>query len=124
MRRLGLTQGAAVLSAALLGASLWLPWVRLGGGTRTSFGAFRSAQRLGLDDLAPLRVAWFLVPVLAFAVGGLAALGFRRSTVVGLMTLALLVGAPAVLIVVSGQAAWGPGYRQRCRCSAWPPPSN
>ena len=91
----------------VLALTLWLPWVYFGSAPRTSFGVFRSAQALGLDELAPFRVAWYLLPVVALAVLGVTALGHIRIAAVLLIVLALLLGLPALVVVVAGLSAWG-----------------
>lgn len=91
----------------VLALTLWLPWVYFGSAPRTSFGVFRSAQTLGLDELAPFRVAWYLLPVVALAVLGVAALGHIRVASILLIVVALLLGLSALIVVVAGLSAWG-----------------
>ncbi len=91
----------------MLALTLWLPWVYFGSATRTSFGVFRSAQTLGLDELSPFRVAWFLLPIFALAVLGTVALGHVRVAAAMLVVLALLLGIPALVVVLAGLSAWG-----------------
>ncbi|MEZ5343716.1 MAG: hypothetical protein R2706_20455 [Acidimicrobiales bacterium] len=93
--------------SAALAVALWLPWVYFGSATRTSFGVFRSAQRLGFDELAPFRIGWFLLPVAAGGVVLLTILGHRRLSSLGLGALGLVVGFPALVVVWAGGAAWG-----------------
>ena len=95
------------ISSIVLALTLWLPWVYFGSASRTSFGVFRSAQALGLDELAPFRVGWYLLPVVALAALGVAALGHIRTAAVLLIVLALLLGIPALVVVVAGLSAWG-----------------
>ncbi len=57
----------AACSLVSAGASL-LGWTVSGSKVRNSYETFRSAQRLGLDQLTPFRVLWFLVPVICLAV--------------------------------------------------------
>ena len=96
-----------VLAAVALAVSLWLPWVYFGSATRTSFGVFRSAQRLGFDELAPFRVGWYLLPVASIAVMLFALLEWRRRASWLLLLLAVVEGVPAFLVVVAGGAAIG-----------------
>ncbi len=95
------------VQAIALAISLWLPWVYFGSATRTSFGVFRSAQRLGFDQLVPFRVGWFLLPVIALAVLLFAVLEWRRIALLTLMVVALLIGLPAGVVVFAGGSAWG-----------------
>lgn len=87
--------------------TLWLPWVYFGSATRTSFGVFRSAQNLGLDELAPFRIAWFLLPVVALTVLVFVGRGRLRIAAGLLVALSLVLGLPALLVVLAGLSAWG-----------------
>ncbi len=98
-----------VAVAAMVGSVVvaWLPWFRSGQETRNSYEALRSAQRLGIDQLTPFRVVWFLVPVAALAAIGLLALTHRRSAaaVVGATGVVVVAAAVSVLIVGVDTAA-------------------
>ncbi len=81
------------------GASL-LGWTVSGSKVRNSYETFRSAQRLGLDELTPFRVLWFLVPVVAFAV--LVAVATRMLRLGGALLIAqCLVIASIGLVVIA-----------------------
>ena len=60
---------AVVAALAMLGAVVipWLHWTHSGQASRSSYEAFRSAQRLGLDQLDPVRVLWFVLPAVALS---------------------------------------------------------
>jgi hypothetical protein len=62
----------------------------------------RSAQRLGLDELTPLRVVWYLLPVASLVVIVLVVLGRRRMA-------ALVVMSEAVVVGLAGSIAWTSG---------------
>ncbi len=68
---------------------------------------FRSLQGLGLDQLTPLRVIWFLVPVAALAVVALVLLSFPRAAAVVLMLSALVVGAAGAGVLVATSSVGG-----------------
>lgn len=103
--------GVAVLLSTFgcLGASL-LGWVVSGAKVRNSYETFRSAQRLGLEDLTPYRVVWFLVPVLTLGIV-LAVLG-KRLRLGGALLFAqgLTVGAGGFVVLTSsvptGSGPW------------------
>ena len=104
--------GDSMLAAALLigSASGWLTWTRSGSANRNSYESLRSAQRLGIEELAPFRVAWFCVPVIAAAAVVLLVAGFRRSALgcsalVGL-TLLAFGGGMLLTPVASGAGPW------------------
>ncbi len=60
---------ATMVACSLVSAAAsLLGWTVSGSKVRNSYETFRSAQRLGLDELTPFRVLWFLVPVAALAV--------------------------------------------------------
>jgi len=86
---------------------MWAPWVRTGQTTRSSFEAFRALQTLGLDQLTPLRVIWWLLPVLFAAVALLAWVGRIVLAAVGLTVLASVVGFAAAGMWASDTAVWG-----------------
>ncbi|MFT7600525.1 MAG: hypothetical protein ACI8TP_003468 [Acidimicrobiales bacterium] len=97
-----LVAGAVALS---LGAVGWLGWVRSGSAVKNSYEMFRSAQRLGLDQLTPFRVAWFLVPVVSLAIVVLLVVGVRKAAAGLLAIESLVVGAAALAALVGGVAA-------------------
>ncbi|MDA3039327.1 MAG: hypothetical protein O3C27_07310 [Actinomycetota bacterium] len=78
--------GLATAGAALQLAVGQLPWMRTGEATRNSYELFRSAQRLGLDELTPFRVVWHLLPVATLVFGlGLAS---KQRRLAGLVVIA------------------------------------
>lgn len=90
--------------------SAWLTWTVSGSATRNSYESLRAAQRLGIEQLTPFRVVWFLVPVAVLATVVLLAGGFRRAaglvgTVAGLV-LAAFGGVVATSSVASGVGPW------------------
>lgn len=102
----------SVLVVALLVGSVsgWLTWTRSGSANRNSYESLRSAQRLGIEELAPFRVAWFCVPVIAAAAVVLLVSGFGRSALgcsalVGL-TLLAFGGGMLLTPVASGVGPW------------------
>lgn len=102
-----MVRALAATTALGLGFVLQLPWVTTGARSRNSYEVFRSAQTLGVDQLTPLRVAWYLVPVLALGVVGWIAVGRLRLAAAFLAVAALLVAGVAVVVVVAGLAAAG-----------------
>lgn len=74
--------------------SMFLGWTISGSRVRNSFETFRAAQRLGLDELMPYRVAWFLVPVCSLAVVALALVGRHSRGVLAIS--AVLLGVQCV----------------------------
>lgn len=93
----GWALGGVVIANALVG---WLTWIKVGASTRNSYEVFRSAQRFQLEQLDPLRFAWFMAPVLTLVCVLLLAIGYSRSAAgvgliqsvfVGLMGLAVLI---------------------------------
>ncbi len=102
-----LVRALAATTALALGFVLQLPWVTSGARSRNSYEVFRSAQTLGVDQLTPLRIAWYLVPVFALGVVGWIAVGRLRLAAAFLAVAALLVAGVAVVVVVAGLAAAG-----------------
>jgi len=98
-----------VLAALALGmaALMWAPWVQTGQATRSSFETFRALQTLGLDQLTPLRVVWWMLPVLFAAVAVAAGVGRVVSAAVCLAVFASVVGFAAAGVWVSDTAVWG-----------------
>lgn len=95
------------LTVAVAGAVLQLvvgqmPWMRTGAETRNSYELFRSAQRLGLDDLTPFRVVWYLLPVATLSVG--LCLASKRRRLAG-----LIVAAQSLVVIAGGIAVWAVG---------------
>ena len=97
--------GIAALSMFAAIAVAWLPWVRTGSRTRNSYEVFRSAQRLGLEELTPLRVLWFVIPVIAAAavLAGVA----NQTRVFGLLAafVGVTVAIAGLLVAISGAGA-------------------
>lgn len=81
-----------------------LAWMRTGTADRNSYELFRSAQRLGLEELTPFRVVWYLLPVATLAFG--LCLASRQRRMAG-----LVVALQSVVVVAAGIAVWavGPG---------------
>ena len=97
----------AGLPAAGMVLAMQLEWVRSGSATRNSYEMFRSAQRLGLDELTPFRVVWFLVPVLCL--GSLLMLGLVRYHVATSYLGAAFLGAASLVSVGVGAAVLASG---------------
>ncbi len=104
--------GDAVLALSMVSGTLsgWLTWTLSGSAERNSYASLRSAQRLGIEELTPLRVVWFCVPVAAL--GMLLLLLARRRLAAaagGVIVGLVLVGfGTAVLLtpVASGVGPW------------------
>ncbi len=103
----GLVRVLVTVAAVALAVVTWLPWVTTGGRSRSSYEVFRSAQALGVDQLTPLRVVWFCVPVVALGVVAWLAVGRPGLAAAFLAPAALLVGGAGLVVVVAGLAAWG-----------------
>ena len=89
-----------VMSSLVSAAASLLGWTVSGSKVRNSYETFRSAQRLGLDELTPFRVLWFLIPVVALAV--LAAIAARMLRLAGGLLIAqCLVIAIVGLVVIA-----------------------
>ncbi len=100
----------ALAFAALAGcvAVPFFPWIRTGEATRNSYEALRSAQRLGLDQLTPFRVVWFLVPVVAVAAAmAVAAKLTRTGGVLTLVVGTVVAAAGTSVLLVDVSAALG-----------------
>lgn len=89
-------------------ASTVVGWTISGQRSRNSYATLQSAQRLGLDELAPFRVIWFLVPVLVLLVLiGLAQHWWRAVAIMaGTQFLVVCVGA---VVVINSPLPVGPG---------------
>lgn len=85
------------LSAAAAITSMWLPWLRSGATTRTSFEVFRAAQIFGFDQLTPLRVLWYVLPVLVICCFLLLSSGLVKTGAIGLLLAGLLYGLAGLL---------------------------
>ncbi len=96
-----------VVSATML-VSAQLEWVRSGSAGRNSYQMFRSAQRLGLDQLTPFRVIWFLLPVLCLGAVLMAGLARPLLTALFLAAASVVSLGVGVAVLASGRAA-GPG---------------
>ncbi len=97
----------AVVVAAAMVASIglaWLPWIETGDTRRNSYEMFRSAQRLGLEQLTPIRVLWFLMPVIAGAAILAGLVGFRRVTGLLSILVGLVVGLVGFIVALSDAA--------------------
>ena len=96
-----------VTAAGLLTGLMWAPWLLSGTSDRNSFEVFRGLQALGFAELTPLRVLWFVLPVL-FGAAAVAALSGRSIwAAVTLAVAAATIAATAVVIGRGGTAAWG-----------------
>lgn len=95
--------GAGVLSARL-------DWTISGSARRNSYASLRAAQRLGLEQLTPFRIVWFLVPVAVLATAALlTARTDRAAGIVGLLAGLVLVafgGGVLLTPVASGMGPW------------------
>lgn len=97
--RLGWILSAVVIANAAVG---WLTWVKVGASTRNSYEVFRSAQRFQLEQLDPLRFAWFMAPVLTLICLLLVVIGFQRwAAIVGLVQ-SLFVGLMGLAVLIIG----------------------
>ena len=95
---------AMLVGLALVVVGAFLPWVRSGDSTRSSFAMVRSADRLGIVDdglgLVVLR-GWYLVPLVAASVVVLLTRHrLRAAAIVGLV-LAGIVAAMSILVVLA-----------------------
>ena len=79
-----------------------LGWIRVGSTTRNSYEMFRSAQRLGLDQLTPFRVVWYVVPVVSLAIGIAIVAGRHRIAPGLLLAQSLAIGTAGVVVLRSG----------------------
>lgn len=96
--------GALLVGTAVVVVGAFLPWVRSGTSSRSSFAMVRSADRLGIVDggvgLLVLR-AWYLVPLIAAAVVVLETIHRRRAAAVVGLALSAVVAAVAALVLVA-----------------------
>ncbi len=90
-----------VMSSLVSAAASLLGWTVSGSKIRNSYETFRSAQRLGLDELTPFRVLWFLVPVLALAV--LVAVAARMNRLAGVLLIVqcLLIASVGLVVIAA-----------------------
>lgn len=99
--------GVAALAGAVAG---WPTWTVSGSATRNSYASLRAAQVLGIDQLTPFRVIWFLVPVAAAAVVLLLVAGaVRVAALVGIASAIVLVlfgGGVLLTPVAAGVGPW------------------
>ncbi len=99
---------ATALPGAGMVLAMQLEWVRLGSAGRNSYEMFRSAQRLGLDQLTPFRVVWFVLPVLCL--GAVLTVGLdRRGTAAFFLGVASTISVGVGLAVVTSGAGAGLG---------------
>lgn len=108
--KVNVTRGIVGLAAICGAVSGWPTWTVSGSATRNSFASLRAAQAIGIDQLTPFRVVWFLVPVAAAAVVLLLLAGASRSAaIVGILTaIVLLLFGGGVLLtpVAAGVGPW------------------
>ncbi len=95
-------------SCAVIQLATQLEWIRSGSASRNSYEMFRSAQRLGLDQLTPFRVIWFLLPVLCLGSVLMVSLARERVGAVFLAAASLISLGAGIAVVRSGLGA-GPG---------------
>jgi hypothetical protein len=95
--------GWLVMGAAV--AVPWMEWVRTGSAVRNSYEVFRSAQRLGLEELTPIRVLWFLLPVLAVAGSFFGVLGWYRWFAAVATFVGLVIGGAGLAVALSTAGA-------------------
>ena len=88
--------GAVGAGSVAVGA-MWLPWYYSGSIPRNSFGFFRAAQVLGLERITPFRIAWFLLPSALLVAVALIGLGARRSGLVIVIGVGLILAAAGAL---------------------------
>lgn len=100
--------GVTVTVSATMLINTQFEWVRSGSAGRNSYQMFRSAQRLGLDQLTPFRVIWFLLPVLILGSVLMAGLARYQLTAVFLGAASLVSLGVGIAVLSSGLAA-GPG---------------
>lgn len=98
----------ALLSCAAMVVATQLSWVASGSASRNSYEMFRSAQRLGLDQLTPLRVVWFLLPVFCLGAVLMIALSHLR-TAAAFVVLSSIIGLVVAGIVLASGRASGAG---------------
>lgn len=91
---------ASVATAVVAVGGMWLPWFRSGEAMRNSFAAFRAAQILGIEWITPVRIIWFLLPVLVLLAIGLLPAGYPAvtSSVLAAVGLFLALGGGLFLI--------------------------
>lgn len=98
------------LAAAVGAIAGWPTWTISGSATRNSYASLRAAQALGIDQLTPFRVVWFLVPVAGAGVLVLLVAGAARSAAaLGLLTALVLIlfgGGMLLTPVASGVGPW------------------
>lgn len=89
--------------------SAWLPWTLSGSAERNSYESLRSAQRLGIEQLTPYRVVWFLVPVAVLATIILLVSRLDRAAgIVGFGTGVVLMAFGGGILVTPVAAGPGP----------------
>ncbi len=91
----------SVVVALVAVAAMWLPWFRSGEAAKNSFDAFRAAQIFGIEWVSPLRVVWFLLPVVVLAALCLLAFRQRAPAAIALLGASLPLAAFGVVALVA-----------------------
>ena len=89
--------------------SLWTPWFRILGSRGNSFRVLDTANLIGLEDFEPLRVFWYLLPVLYITCLILLVFDKPRIAAAFQIVLSVPILAMAVGLLVVGVGAWGAG---------------
>ena len=97
-----------VLGLAMMG-SLWTPWFRILGSRGSSFRVLDTANLIGLEDFEPLRIFWYLLPVLYISCLILLVLDKPRIAAAFQIVLSVPILAMAVGLLIVGVGAWGAG---------------
>lgn len=99
----------SAIAAAVGAFAGWPTWTISGSATRNSYASLRAAQVLGIEQLTPLRVVWFVTPVASAAVVLLLVAGaFRSASAVGLLTAAVLLSFGGGVLLTPVAAGVGP----------------
>ena len=106
----GSPAAVAIMIAGFAGVvSAWFDWTISGSARRDSYASLRAAQRLGIEELTPYRVAWFLVPVAVLAIAALLiAQADRTAGLLGVVTGLVLVGFGVGVLMTPVAAGFGP----------------
>lgn len=95
----------AVAGLAVVAIGGFLPWVRSGAATRSSFEAAGVLDRLGPDDVPLLDVVlagWIAIPLVCVITVGLFVTGLTRTAAAFGLIVALLAGTAGLVLTVSG----------------------
>lgn len=91
----------AVVAALAAVGGMWLPWFRSGEAMRNSFAAFRAAQILGIEWITPVRIIWFMLPVLVLLAVGLLPAGYPSVTSLLLAAVGLFLALGGALFLIT-----------------------